>query len=302
MSTNLAFTDSATASTTNNAASTDLTATDNTTSAECRLKRIQDNQQFAHLRGPDCLGAFCGQRAAISFTGGKDCHLALQRCVDAGITIVCGVSFVSPNHTFHAHRTEWQLQQGRALQIPIVQGCLTELLSNPKDYPAAYAAAIRQLQHEYQIQLIITGDIDYVGTTATTNFMQQVCREQDCHGVQVLLPLWQQSRHELMNEMIHKYNFDIRMCCVKSPFFDETWIGRRLDTTALHELEAMVEQGLDLSGENGEYHTMVVNGPMYHAMPLHFVHVSAKELLQQPGQKDGERWWVMHETSQLIPR
>jgi diphthine-ammonia ligase len=285
---------------------TDPAATTSTTDngdADCtpesRMK-IKDNQTLADLRGPHCLSAFQGRRAAISFTGGKDCHLTLQRCVDAGITIVCGASFFSPNHTFHAHRTEWQLQQGKAMKIPIAQCCLTELHTNPSDYQAAYAAAIRQLQQEYNIQLIITGDIDYVGT-CTTNFMQQVCMEQACNGVQVLLPLWQQPRKELLEEMIHKYDFDIRLCCVKSPHFDESWIGRRLDAATVKELELKVSQGLDLTGENGEYHTMVVNGPMYRDMPLEFVNVQAKELLQQRGQNEGERWWVMSETTQLKP-
>jgi diphthamide synthase (EF-2-diphthine--ammonia ligase) len=123
--------------------------------------------------------------------------------------------------------------------------------------------------------------------------------EQDCNGVKVLLPLWQQPRKELLEEMLHRHELDIRLCCVKSPHFDESWIGRRLDAGTLAELESKVTQGLDLSGENGEYHTMVVNGPMYRDMPLQFVDVQAKELCQQRGQSAGERWWVMSETTQL---
>lgn len=55
------------------------------------------------------------------------------------------------------------------------------------------------------------------------------------------------------------------------------------------------------SFQNGEYHTMVVNGPMYQDTPLHFVNVTAHELLQQRGQNNGERWWVIAETAKLVP-
>ncbi|CAB9523557.1 ATP-binding region [Seminavis robusta] len=276
-------------------------ATTSTISSPEAVLKAKDNEALAAMRGRDCLKAFSGQRAAISFTGGKDCHLALQRCVDAGIEIVCGCSFVSPGHSFQAHRMEWQQTQGKTMGIPIIQCPLTELESNNNDYKAAYAAAIRKLQEDCKIQLIITGDIDYVGTS-TTNFMQQVCIEKDTRGVQVLLPLWQQSRQDLLEEMLHTCQLDIRLCCVKSPHFDATWIGRQLDDKAVNELKAKTEHGLDLSGENGEYHTMVVGGPMYKNTPLEFVNVKAKELLQQRGQKEGEQWWVMSETSKLQPR
>ena len=48
---------------------------------------------------------------------------------------------------------------------------------------------------------------------------------------------------------------------------------------------------LDLGGERGEYHTMVLDGPLY-ARPVH-VEGGAFELEGQPGQKAGERWWTL---------
>lgn len=239
-------------------------------------------------------------KAAISFTGGKDCHLALQRCLDANLTVVCGASFFPPGKKFNAHRLEWQRIQGEAMDIPLVDCPLMGLEnSSPLDYAAAYAAAIRKLHEEYDVEILVTGDIDYVGNS-NDNFLQKVVTKYDCHGVKVLLPLWQQSRNELLQEMLDNHQFHICFCCVKSPHFDASWIGRRLDQGAVREMEDKVPDGLDLTGENGEYHTMVINGPMYKT-PLQFNDVTAHELIDQRGQKSGERWWVIADTANLEP-
>jgi uncharacterized protein (TIGR00290 family) len=199
-------------------------------------------------------------------------------------------------HNMEAHRMEWQRLQGQAMGIPIVDGIL-ELNERKDNYKEAYAAAIRKVQQEYDIQYIITGDIDFV-FTSTDNFMQQVCTHFDTGGVQVLLPLWQQDRKELLMEMLSR-NFDICFCCVKTPHFDESWIGRRLDAAAIQEMET--KDGLDLTGENGEYHTMVVNGPMYH-MTLEFVSAKSHELQDHWGRTRGERWWVISKETKLVMR
>ena len=49
-------------------------------------------------------------------------------------------------------------------------------------------------------------------------------------------------------------------------------------------------QALDLGGERGEYHTMVLDGPLYaHRVPL--ATGPPVELEGQPGQQ--ERWWTI---------
>ncbi len=46
------------------------------------------------------------------------------------------------------------------------------------------------------------------------------------------------------------------------------WAGRILDATTLSELQQLAErEGFDACGEQGEYHTMVTDGPGF-AAPL----------------------------------
>ena len=52
---------------------------------------------------------------------------------------------------------------------------------------------------------------------------------------------------------------------------------------------------LDLCGENGEFHTMCLDGPLYQQEvdASEAVSMEVEELLNQRGQKDGERWWCL---------
>jgi hypothetical protein len=52
------------------------------------------------------------------------------------------------------------------------------------------------------------------------------------------------------------------MSCVKAPWLTAAWAGRLLNQQAIAELQAIRQQtGLDLCGEEGEYHTLVTDAP-----------------------------------------
>ena len=115
-------------------------------------------------------------------------------------------------------------------------------------------------------------------------------------GVAAFLPLWRADRGALLRRMLAE-GLDIVFSCVKAPWFDASWIGRRLDDATLAAMEAIAAMtradgvpALDLGGERGEYHTMVLDGPLYaHRIPL--VRGQPVELEGQPGQR--ERWWTI---------
>ena len=54
----------------------------------------------------------------------------------------------------------------------------------------------------------------------------------------------------------------IQISYINHPAIPHAWIGRVLDRTLLAELTTISkETGIDLAGENGEYHTMTVKFP-----------------------------------------
>ena len=85
---------------------------------------------------------------------------------------------------------------------------------------------------------------------------------------------WLSTRRACLRRLLAE-RFVVVFSCVKSPWFSASWIGRRLDASTLEIMEAMAAarptdgaKPLDLGGERGEYHTMVLDGPLY-ARPVH---------------------------------
>jgi diphthamide synthase (EF-2-diphthine--ammonia ligase) len=50
------------------------------------------------------------------------------------------------------------------------------------------------------------------------------------------------------------------MVTVRPPLLDETWLGRELTLDVLDEL---ISRGVDPCGENGEYHSLVTDAPLF---------------------------------------
>jgi uncharacterized protein (TIGR00290 family) len=78
-----------------------------------------------------------------------------------------------------------------------------------------------------------------------------------------LAPLWGHDREALLRRLLDT-GFRALISCVDTRWLDESWAGRVLDREAIADLQVLRRRdGLDLCGENGEYHTLVVDGPMF---------------------------------------
>src|SRR3990170_6589832 len=50
----------------------------------------------------------------------------------------------------------------------------------------------------------------------------------------------------------------------RQPWFTEEWLGRELDKQCLKDLKVLSDKlGIDACGEKGEYHTMVIDTPIF---------------------------------------
>jgi len=185
--------------------------------------------------------------SAVLWTGGKDSALALHRSADCGVTEL--VTFVPPEAHFQAHDLELMTWQARAIGLPhrrVVVGF---------PYREGYERALGELLAS-GIERVVTGDIAPVD--GQPNFIAE-CAERV--GMGVSLPLWGVDRREHVQQIV-ALGFDVVLTFVNEPWLDATWLGRHLDAQALSELADLSRQnGLDLAGENGEYHSMVLHGP-----------------------------------------
>ncbi|KAI8877098.1 adenine nucleotide alpha hydrolases-like protein [Backusella circina FSU 941] len=197
--------------------------------------------------------------AAISYTGGKDCTLALHRIKQQGATVAVLVTFSPPEtQSFRAHSLDIIKTQAKALGIPHT----TRIIHGP-NYLESYKEAICGLKKEYGIDSLVTGDI----LPVCSDFMERAVQGTE---VALVRPLWQQDQQELLKEMWNS-QFDILVTCVNQGKIprailekvkSEYAVGLPLTQAGLNAIKS---ENVEISptGEFGELHTMVLNCPLY---------------------------------------
>jgi uncharacterized protein (TIGR00290 family) len=193
-------------------------------------------------------------KALISWSSGKDSAFALYEVLRAGGVDVVG-ALTTVTETFNRvsiHGVRQQVLHAQldaaglpARIVPIPWPCPNEIYEARMG--EAVAAAVRE-----GISRIIFGDL----------FLEDIraWREQKLAGTGIvpLFPLWQRPTSALAREMIAS-GFDARIATVDLKKLSADFAGRKFDAKLLADLP----QGIDPCGENGEFHTCVVAGPIF---------------------------------------
>jgi diphthine-ammonia ligase len=191
-------------------------------------------------------------KSAVLWTGGKDSALALHQSLASGIAVTDLITFAPVRPDFIAHPLAVMRAQAQAM------GIAHRVISIQEPYRENYIAALQSLRQDEGIGTLITGDIDLVG--GLPNWVRECCQGLD---IEVLTPLWGAAREMLMRSLLAD-GFQVIFSLVKSPWLDETWVGRTIDEGCIEQLNELGRRnGLDLCGENGEFHTLVLDGPLF---------------------------------------
>ncbi|WP_368164057.1 hypothetical protein [Aeromonas sp. R6-2] len=194
-------------------------------------------------------------RAIMLWTGGKDSMLALTEARLQGVAVAALVTFTPPSPHFLAHPLPLIHAQADALALPLYRMTITA------PYATSYERTLAELRERLGIDCVITGDIAPVGAP---NWIVERCHSL---GLSPLLPLWERPRKALLERLL-SLRIECLFSCVNTRNLPANWVGRRLDAQALLDLEQLAARGkLDLCGEQGEYHTMTLNGPGFR-LPL----------------------------------
>lgn len=193
-------------------------------------------------------------KALIAWSSGKDSAFALHEVRRAGTFDIVG-ALTTVTETFervsmHGVRREVLEAQLTAAQlpatiVPIPYPCPNEV------YEARMSAALATAR-EQGVTHIVFGDL----------FLTDVRAYREAKlagtGITPLFPLWGRPTTALAREMIAA-GLDTRLVCVDLKALPAALAGRRFDDTLLADLPAAA----DPCGENGEFHTCVVGGPMF---------------------------------------
>jgi len=213
-------------------------------------------------------------KVVVSWSGGLESSLACHKAIENGHDVTCLVTFVLDKYwPAMGHPPKIMSLQSESIGIPHLFLKVEEPFK--EDYKKAIASLIKNLG----VKGIVTGDI-YVVDEIHGNWMESVCEGLD---IEVIVPLWDQDTFQVLDEEISE-GFRAVFTCVKQPWFDKEWIGRELNQNSVKNLLNLVKKhGIDPCGENGEYHTMVIDGPIF------------KETIRIPKfikQKEGSRFFM----------
>jgi diphthine-ammonia ligase len=185
-----------------------------------------------------------------SWSGGKDSCLALHHAIlEAGTPRALLTMMSEDGHGSRSHGLPRSLleQQAQQIGIPIVFRS-----ASWAGYENVFSSALQDFQTE-GIAEGVFGDIDLQDHR---DWCVRVCGAQ---GIRALHPLWKRPRRELLEEFIG-LGFKALIIVTQAEKMGPEWLGRTIDASAILEMENL---GIDPSGELGEYHTVVTEGPIF---------------------------------------
>ena len=186
----------------------------------------------------------------VSWSGGKDSCLALFRAMSQGYKPkMLFTMFSIENDVSSAHRLNEDIikAQVNALELESTIG-----RAKFEDYEAVFVRNLEVFKSQ-DINYGIFGDIDL---DKHRKWEEKVCEKAQMTAV---LPLWQEDRKKLVKEFID-LGFKARIVVVNKTMMSPEFLGRDLSHELLEEIE---KTGADVCGENGEYHTVVYDGPLF---------------------------------------
>ena len=185
-----------------------------------------------------------------SWSGGKDSCYAMMQAVKQGFVPKVLLNMMNENGKIsrsHGLPLSILKQQAQKMNLP-----LEAIPATWEDYEARFIAVLQRLKTIYNVEAAVFGDIDL---QPHKDWEDKVCQAALLKAV---LPLWQQDRIVLVNEMLEKGIVTMIVSC--NPMMGEEYLGKILTKELAQEL---AEKGIDPCGENGEFHTLVLNCPLF---------------------------------------
>lgn len=196
------------------------------------------------------------KRVLLSWSSGKDCAWALQvlrHDPEVEVTgLLTTVNAANGRVAMHGTRRELVEAQARAAGLPL------HVVPLPVPCPnEAYERAMDRAMQE----AIARGTTHVAfGDLALEDVRAYRIRQLEGSGIEPLFPLWGEPTAALARRMLDA-GLEAVLTCVDPARVPGSLAGRRFDHALLDALPPTV----DPCGENGEFHTCVLAGPMFHA-------------------------------------
>ncbi len=191
-----------------------------------------------------------GCKFAMSYSCGKDSTLALHKMINAGNTPIALIVMVNKDMNrsyFHGADFEMLRTYSKILGIPMI-----ETPTNGADYHISMEASLKKAR-QMGAEAACFGDIDIESNRA---WSEERCANTDIKSV---FPLWHSSREGNLHEIL-SLGYKCIIKSINNTLLPKSLLGRTIDEDVI---KVMKETGIDICGENGEYHTLTVDGPIF---------------------------------------
>ncbi len=194
------------------------------------------------------------KKAIFNWSGGKDSALALHKMLQSGEYEISSL-LTSVNQNFqrismHGVRLSLLYKQVESIGIPLKELLLPEMPSM-EQYDAMMQDTLQDFKNQ-GIGYAVFGDI----------FLEDLRRYREeklnSVGIEAVFPLWKIPSKSIIEDFIDS-GFQAVVVCVNEKFLDKSFAGRLLDRDFIKDLP----KGVDICGENGEYHSFVFDAPFF---------------------------------------
>lgn len=196
------------------------------------------------------------KQSIVSFSGGKDSSLALYYAMQTGTVSGLIVMLEEQGQRSRSHAMPLDIiqAQAKAIGLPVFMAS-----SSWNDYEAKFIELLTQAKQQ-GAEVLVTGDLDMPEHGCWHNrITQQV-------GLKLGMPLWLRPHREVVEEFI---NLGFRSVIVTVNLKLGMTIEDLGKTLILEYIQELENRGIDPCGEGGEFHTTVIDGPIFNkAIPV----------------------------------
>ena len=223
-------------------------------------------------------------KAIMNWSGGKDSSLALQAILHANELEVLGL-LTTVNESYgrismHGVREELLDQQATAIGLPLFKIYFPEQVSMD-EYDAIMKRHLEPLVAD-GVTHAIFGDIFLEDLR---QYREERLAEVGLTGV---FPLWRQDTAVLAQKFVND-GFQAYTVCVNGKQLTQNHVGQKMNTAFF----ASLPDGVDVCGENGEFHSFVFDGPIFqHPIPCQVGEIVQRQLGEENDTFDTIFWYA----------
>jgi len=191
-----------------------------------------------------------GHKFIASFSGGKDSVLALYKAMKVGEAVGLIVMLEEEGERSRSHGMPPELirAQAKSIGLPVYTAA-----ASWSEYEKVFMSLLEKAKNQ-GAEVLVTGDLDMPEHGC---WHDKVTKNA---GLKLGMPLWEMDHREAVEEFINQGFVTIIVTVNLSLGMHEEDLGRTLTHEYIEELEA---RGIDPCGEGGEFHTTVLDGPMF---------------------------------------